>query len=167
MATADEVTYFDRARQVAVVLLLAAGAACVIGGVMGWATLERCPEIIPGTSFEESELEEPPPCPVRGIDTTEGKVAIAAGFATLGSSILLTLRKRASFAWLALVGAVVAGSSAISAYRGVGDANSSISRRMGLIDAFEPGTGLILTTAAAIVGVMAAVGAIAATPHVD
>ena len=159
--------YFDRARRVAVAILLAAGAACVIGGVLDWATLDRCPEIVPGTTFEESELEEPHPCPVRGIDTTEGKVAIAAGFAMLASGILLVLKARSSFAWLALFSSVVAGSAAIAAYRGIGDANSSISRRLGLIDAYEQGIGLTLVAAAAIVGLIAAVGGIAATPHSD
>ena len=36
-------------------------------------------------------MEEPPPCPVRGVDTTEGKLAIAAGFGMLFSAILLAL----------------------------------------------------------------------------
>jgi hypothetical protein len=167
VAATQEVDFFERARRVAVAVLLAAGAACVIGGVLDWATLERCPEIVPGSNFDESELEDPPPCPVRGVDTTEGKIAIAAGFGTLAAAILLTLKVRGSYAWLALLTSVVAGSFAISAYRGIGDANSSISRRLGLIDAYEPGIGLILVAAAAVIGVLAAVGGIAATPARD
>jgi hypothetical protein len=167
VAETGGIDYFERARNVAVAVLLAAGAACVIGGVLDWARLDRCPEIVPGSTFEESQLEEPPPCPVRGIDTTEGKVAVAAGFATLATGILLILRAKSSFAWLALLSSVIAGSFAIAAYRGIGDVNSSISRRLGLIEAYEPGIGLTLVAAAAIVGVMAAVGGIAATPHTD
>ena len=148
-------------------VLLAMGAALVIGGVLDWATLERCPEIDEGTTFEESQLEEPPPCPLRGIDTTEGKVVIAAGFVMLFAAIKLSLTGRPGYAWLAFFSAMVAGSAAIAAYRGVGDPNSSISRRFGLIDAYEVAIGLNLVAAASIVGLIASIAAITATPRTN
>lgn len=167
MADTGGVDFFERARRAAVVLLLIAGALCVIGSALDWAALERCPEIVEGSSFDDSELEEPPPCPVRGIDTTEGKVAAAAGFVIMIAAILLTLRRRSSFGWLALGSAVVAGSFALTAYRGIGDADSSISRRLGLIDAYEVSFGLTLVAAAAVAALVAAVAGIAATPDAD
>ena len=167
VAATGSVDFFERARLVAVSVLLASGVGCVVGGVLDWATLERCPEIVPGSTFEGDQIEDPPPCPVRGTDTVEGKVAIAAGFATLFAAILLTLQRRSSFAWLALLTSVIAGSSAIAAYRGIGDADSSIARRLGLIDAHDQGVGLVLVAAAAIVGLIAAVVGIAATPDTD
>ena len=166
MTQAQLPDFFERARRIAVAVLLAAGAACVIGAALDWATLERCPELVPGSTFSEDELE-PPLCPVRGIDSTEGKVVVVAGFAILGSAIYLTVRRRSSFGWLALVSSVVAGSFAVSAYRAIGDADSSFSRRYGLIADYEPGIGLMLVAAASVVGIMAAVGGIAATPRSD
>jgi hypothetical protein len=165
--TNGAIDFFDRARRVAVALLLAAGAAAVIGSALDWAVLERCPEIVPGSTFEEDQLEEPPPCPVRGTDTTEGKAVVVAGFVTLAAAILLTIKVRNSFAWLALLSSAITGSFAVAAYRGIGDANSSISRRLGLIDAYEPGIGLTLVAVAGILGVLAAAGGIAATPRTD
>lgn len=165
MAHPEGLDFFERARRIAVAVLLAAGAAIVIGGVLDWATLERCPEIVEGSTFDESELEEPPPCPLRGIDTTEGKAAVVGGFVMLFAAIMLTLRERSGYAWLAFTSAIVAGSSAIAAYRGIGDANSSISRRFGLIDAYEVALGLNLVAAAAMVAMVASITALAATPR--
>ena len=167
MAQREEPDFFERARRFVVAILLAVGAASVIGAVLDWAVLERCPEILPGSTFDDAELDEPPPCPVRGIDTTEGKVVVVAGFVTLGAAIMLTLRVRTGFAWLALASSVVIGSVAVASYRGIGDANSSLSRRLGLIDAYEPGIGLTLVAASAVIGIIAAAGGIAATPRSD
>ena len=167
MANHEGIDYFARARAVAVTVLIAAGAACVIGAAMDWAVLERCPEVQPGSTFDESELEEPPPCPVRGIDATEGRVAAVAGFLMMIGGTLLVMRGNPSFGWLALLASILAGSFAISAYRGVGDANSSISRRFGLIDAYDVGVGLTLVAAAAVIGIIASVASIAATPRSD
>ena len=163
MATSDGIDFFARARLVSVAVLLLVGVVSVIGGVLDWATIDPCPEIVPGSTFDESELDDPL-CPVRGIDTTEGKVVIVAGFVILAAAILLILRSKASFGWLALVSSIIAGSSAISAYRGIGDVDSSISRRFGLIDSYDPGVGLTVVAAAAVLGVIAAVVGIAATP---
>jgi hypothetical protein len=165
VADHDGLDFFDRVRRGAVAILLASGAAIVIGGVLDWASLERCPEIVEGSTFDESELEDPPPCPLRGIDATEGKVAVVSGFVMLFGAIMLTLRERSGYAWLAFVSAIVAGSVAIAAYRGIGDVNSSISRRFGLIDAYEVTLGLNLVAAAAIVGMIASIAAITATPQ--
>lgn len=167
MTQHEGVDFFDRARLVAVVVLLLAGVLCVVGGALDWATQDRCPQIIEGSTFDEGELEEPPPCPVRGIDTTEGKIAVGAGFLILIAAILLLVRGRSSFAWLALLGGILAGSVAISTYRGIGDADSAISRRLGLIDTYRPALGLTLVAAASIVAVIAASGGIAATPRKD
>jgi hypothetical protein len=165
VAASQGVDLFERVRRAAIAVLLASGAASVIGGVLDWASLERCPEIVEGSSFDESELEEPPPCPLRGIDTIEGKAVVGAGFLMLFAAIMLTLKERAGYAWLALVMAIVSGSAAIAAYRGIGDANSSISRRFGLIEAYEVALGLNVVAAAAIVAFVASVAAITATPR--
>lgn len=167
MTTEQGSDFFERARGVAAAVLLAVGAACVIGAALDWATLETCPELVPGSTFTEEELEDPPLCPVRGIDSIEGKAVVVAGFGILGSAIYLILRRRSSFAWLAFWSSVVAGSFAVAAYRAIGDADSSFSRRYGLIADYEPGIGLTLVAAATIVGVIAAIAGIAATPRSD
>jgi hypothetical protein len=164
VAHPEGLDFFARARRVAVAVMLAAGAAIVIGGVLDWATLERCPEVVEGSTFDESELEAVPPCPLRGIDATEGKVTVGAGFVMLFAAIMLTLRERSGYAWLALLCSIVAGSAAIAAYRTIGDPDSSISRRFGLIDAYEVALGLNLAAAAAIVAMFASIAAITATP---
>ncbi len=167
MAASQGVDLFERVRRVAIAILLAAGAAGVIGAVFDWAAPERCPEVLPGSTFEEAELEDAPPSPVRGIDAAEGKVVVGASFTILFAAIMLTLRPKPLYAWLAFAAAVVAGSAAIAAYRGIGNPDSSISRRFGMIDAYEVQLGLNLAAAAAVIGFIAAVAAITATPRTD
>ena len=159
---------FDRARSLAVALMIAAGLAAIVGSVLDWATIDTCPRVAEDIDFQGAEVEEPPPCETfRGIDILDGKIVIAAGAATIVFAYLLASRRTSGPAWLGFLTSIVAGGIAIADYRTIGDVNSSVSERADLIGEASPGMGLTLVAVSALIGVIAAVIGVAASPHRD
>jgi hypothetical protein len=163
-----QVDFFDQVRRVAVVMMIAAGAAAIIGSVIDWVVITERPELQPGVDFgDATEGVESPEVtePFTGLEASYGTFSLAGGIALVIGGVLLTLRRRGKYAWLGFLGAVVAGGIAIAAYRGIADDTSALYRSMDIIGRAEPAVGLTLVAAGAIVGLIASVVGIASTPY--
>jgi hypothetical protein len=160
--------FFDVARAWASAVMLAAGAAAIVGSTLDWVSITLRPELRPGTTFQgEANRPESPRItkPFSGLEARDGWWSLAGGVALAGAGVLLFVRGRAAWAWVGVLGSVLIGSIAMADYRGIGDLSSSISHRMDIVGAAEPGLGLTLVVGAAIAGLVASVAGIAASPR--
>lgn len=164
--TGAPVDVFERARRAAAALMLACAAAAVAGSLLTWIDVSRAPQPVPGADFgEHNEMVEAPRGSYTGTELGDGVLSLVAG-AVLGLAGLgLALRRRAGWAWLGFVAAMATGAVAIAAYRGIADAESALMRRAEVAGNADPGLGLVLVTAAGIIGLIASVGGVVATPR--
>ena len=160
--------FFDRARTVAVAVMIAAGAAIAIGSFLEWVSLSDVPDRSEDADFgseEDFEDETQRTDPVSGTETPYGINALIAGAVLVGAALALLARRRGKWAWLGFVAAVVAGGLAITAYRGIADNSSLLYQELDLVGRARPGFGLTLVAAGAIGGLVASVGGVIATPY--
>jgi LPXTG-motif cell wall-anchored protein len=160
--------FFDKARRVAVAALIAAGAATIVGSTLDWVTISERPVLQQGVDFQEQNrfLEEPEVTePFTGLEAEYGYYSLAGGIVVLAGALLLLWRKRGKYAWLAFIASIGIGAIAISAYRGIADSSSALYQTMDIIGRAEPALGVTLVTAGAIVGLLASVVGVAATPY--
>ena len=149
--------YFDKARSGAAAALFAAGAAAILGALLDWVSI-RVPD-----DFPEGAATEP----FNGIEARDGWWVIGAGAVIVISALMLIVRRRGSWAILAFLASIVIGAIGISGYRGVSDVSSALLRRTDAVGEVSPGIGIMLVAAAALVGVIASVAGIAASPPQD
>jgi hypothetical protein len=154
MSLAQTGDYFDKARSIAASVLFASGAAAIIGAVLDWVTVEERPPNVPS-----DQLDRLPP--LTGIEVVDGWYVIGAATVILASAFFIVLRGRASYSWLAFLASMVIGAIAVADYR---DIDGLLSDAEGIGRGPEPGVGLLLVTAAAFVGMVAAVAGVAASP---
>lgn len=153
MKDTDQADFFDKARGFAAAGMLASGGAGILGSLLDWVTI-RSPAGFIGE----------PSVPFTGIEARDGWYVIAASIVMIALAILLTWRRRGLYAWLGFLDSIVIGIIAIADYRGVNDLTSAISRRMDIVGDAEPGVGLILAAVAALIGIVASLTGVAATP---
>ena len=146
--------YFDKARSIAASVLFASGAAAIIGAVLDWITVRERPPNVPS-----DQLDRLPP--LSGIEVVDGWYVIGAAAIIWVSAFFIVLRRRAFYSWLAFVASMVTGAIAVADYR---DIDGLLSDVEGIGRGPEPGIGLLLVTAAAFVGMVAAVAGVAASP---
>ena len=147
--------YFDRARAVAASALFAAGAAAILGSLLEWVTVEDRPPTVP-----EEQLRRLPP--LSGVEVVDGWYVIGAAVVVLVSAFAIVLRKRSGWAWLSFVASMVIGAVAVADYRDIDGLFSDVE---GIGRGPVPGLGLMLVIAAAFVGIVASVAAVAASPR--
>lgn len=157
--------YFDRARKVAATGLFVAGMLAVAGSLLPWVDVTP-PPIVPADQSERADA-------LIGIEISDGRVVLGAGVVIIAAAALLVLRRRAGWAWLALAASMLVGAIGISDYREISGFRPEAGvqppfvRRAERIGEVDPAFALILVAAAGIVGVVASVGALAATPSID
>lgn len=150
--------YFDRARRFAVVLLVLAGAALITGTFLPWTTEGTLPpqaELPPGDRLSD---------PLAGFSAGEGKVVVGAAVVILVAAGLLALARDRRYGYLALAASIVAGGVSFSFYGAVDDATSDMHRRFEIVGEIDPGAGLTLVVIGALVGIVAAVLGVVASP---
>ncbi|MGH2774585.1 MAG: hypothetical protein ACRDJT_04020 [Actinomycetota bacterium] len=160
--------FFDRARAVAVALMIAAGAAIAIGSFLEWVSLSDVPNRVEDTDFgSEEDFEDEPQRtePVSGTETPYGINTLVAGAVLIASALALLARRRGKWAWLGFLATVIAGGLAITAYRGIADTSSPLHQELELVGRARPGFGLTLVAGGAIAGLVASVGGVIATPY--
>ena len=159
--------FFDRARSWAAVVMAIAWAAAIVGSSLDWVRITVRPELAEDTRFDDQNSPEEPRVsrPFTGLEAGDGWWSLAGGVVLVVSAALLVLRRRARWAWLGLLGAVLVGAIALADYRGIGDLSSSLSHRMNIVGQAEPGVGITLVAAGALAGLLGAVGGIAASPQ--
>jgi hypothetical protein len=164
---AEQRDFFEVARRWAAIALIAAGVLGVVGSMLDWITITVRPSLSQNIDFgtQREGIETPKRTePFTGLEAGEGYYVLGAGVVQAAAGALLLLRRRALYAWLGLLAAVVVGAIAFADFRGVGDLSSSISRRMEIVGRARPALGLTLVAAAAFVGVLGAAAGIAASP---
>ncbi|MFN2490755.1 MAG: hypothetical protein ABR529_13685 [Actinomycetota bacterium] len=166
MTAARSKDFFDWVRVWAVAVMLAAGVAAIVGSALEWVTITVRPELRQDTLFDAgNEPEEPEMTkPFTGLAARDGWWSLAGGVILIAAALLLLVRQRARWGWLGVIGAVLIGAVAIADYRGIGNLSSNISRRLNIVGEAEPGIGLTLVVAAALIGLIGSVAGIAASP---
>ena len=144
---------FDRARAYAAAILVAAGAAVIIGTVLDWVTVEP-PPILPID-------QEPATKPFTGLETKSAPyLLIGAGIVIL-LALLMVARRRSIYAWGAFLTSMVIGGIAFQNYRGL---DELFYEQMERIGDPAPALGLTLVAAGGVIGVIAGAAGIAAAP---
>lgn len=143
--------YFDRARTVAVALLVMVGGLAMAGSFMNWTTEGELPEGVPTENTGVAGLSGP----VTGFDAGDGKVVIGAAVFVLVAALLLAVTRQGRYGLLALVASMVTGAVAIAAYRSLDDTTSDFFRKLDLAGEIDPGIGLIMCAVAGLLGVLA------------
>lgn len=146
--------FFERARAIAASVLFAAGAAAVIGSFLDWVTVEAVPPEVPGQQSHRLP-------PFSGLELGDGWVVLGAGVVMLVGAAFIVVKGTSGYAWLTFLASVVIGGIAISDYRGIEEVHLEME---GIGTGPNPGLGLTLVAAAGIIGLIASVGAIAASP---
>jgi hypothetical protein len=148
--------FFDRARLVAVALLVGAGAIAILGTFLDWVTIEP-PGTVPPDQADALAT-------FRGIETSDGRLILLGGVVLLVCALLLAKRPASGPAWWAALVSVLIGAIGIADYR---DITTVFYDEMQRIGAPSPASGLLLDAAAGIVGLIGALTGIAATPRRD
>lgn len=164
--------FFDKARRFAAAGIVLAGLCAVAGSFLDWAVItER--QVAPNVDFGEDagEIEPGQGEAFAGIEDRDGRLTLAGGIGLIAAAAALVAGKRSSFAWLAFWIALAIGGIAFADYRTVSDNDEGAPR--GILIRHEvgseatPGPGLTLVAAAGMLGVISAVGGVAATPRTE
>jgi hypothetical protein len=167
---AEQRDFFEVARRWAALTLVAAGILAAVGAMLDWVTITVRPSLSENIDFgtQREGIEAPQRTePFTGLEAGEGYYVLGAGAIQVAAGALLLLRRRARYAWIGLLAAVVVGAIAFADFRGIGDLSSSISRRMEIVGRARPALGLTMVAGAAFLGVLGAAGGIAASPSRD
>ena len=157
--------YFDRARIVAVTVLVAAAALAIAGSFLDWVTIGTRPAIDPDADFGGEQLEEPKiRTPYAGVDAMDGWYVIAGAVVVAAAAGALAITKKGGYAWLAFIASIFVGSLAFAAYRSVGSLDSSISRRMEIVGDPDPGVGITLVAIGGVAALLGSVLGLISTP---
>lgn len=149
--------YFERARAWTSTGLVLAAALLVTGSLLDWVSVNELPDTIP---TEQARFAQP----FNGFDVGDGYVTAGAGIVLAFCAVMIMLKAKSTFAWLAFVASIVAGAIAISDYR---DISALFEHYGGIGRGVSPGIGITLAAAGALLGLVSAVGAIAASPRTD
>ncbi len=164
--TYSGVSFFDRVRSVAGAILMASGAAAVVGAMLDWVTITPPPKVPP--DFRDMDLEGVKASqPFSGLEAGDGWWVIGAAVIMILAAGLLIVRRRSLYAWIALLAAMVIGAITFADFRAIGDLASGLSRRMDIVGQARPSLGITLVAASALLGIVASGAGIAASPRTD
>lgn len=153
MSDAGTRDYFDKARSYAAAVLVAAGAAAILGSFLDWVTI-RPPDVVPVDQLPQLE-------PFNGVEANDGLLVIGAAVFVILCALLLVLRRRALWAWGAFLGSMLIGGIGVADYRGI---DQIFFDEMDRIGDPAPALGLTLVAAAGFIGLIAAAAGVASTP---
>jgi hypothetical protein len=149
--------YFDKARSFASALMIAAGAAAIIGAFLEWVTIEP-PPILPESEVVRAQ-------PYTGVEAGDGWWVIVFAALLIAAAIALAALRSRTFARLAFLASIALGAIAIADVRAVGDFRSAISEKTNIVGEPDPAIGILLVAFAAVLAFFAAVTALAASPQ--
>ena len=149
--------YFERARAWSSTGLVLAGALLVAGSLLDWVSVDELPETIPAGQARFAE-------PFNGFDVGDGYMTAGIGIVLAGCAVMIMLKAKSSYAWLAFFASMVAGAIAISDYR---DIDGLFEQFGGIGRGVSPGIGITLVAVGAVLGFVSSVAAIAASPRTD
>jgi hypothetical protein len=102
--------------------------------------------------------------PFTGLEAGDGWFVVAAAVVISIAAVLSLSARRRLGAFLAILASMTIGAIAIADLRAIEDIGSGISRRMDIIGDADPGFGLLLVSAAGVIGLLGGVGLLTATP---
>jgi hypothetical protein len=161
--------FFDKARRFAAAGLVLAGLCAITGALVDWVVItER--DVAENIDFGEDteEIEAGQGEPFAGIEDRDGQLTLAGGVGLIAAAVALVVRKTTGVAWLAFWVALAIGGIAFADYRTVSSGDTAprgILLRHEVGAEASPGPGLTLTAAAGMLGIISAVGGVAATPR--
>jgi hypothetical protein len=156
MAVSARGDYFDRARNLAASICLAAAVAAIVGALLPWVTITPAPEALPGVRNVSQ--------PFTGLEARDGWYVVAAAVAIALAAMVSVSSRRRGFIWLSVLASMLIGAIAIADLRAIEDTASGISRRMDIVGDADPSVGLWLVAAAGMIGLLGSVGLLTATP---
>jgi cobalamin biosynthesis protein CobD/CbiB len=162
--------FFDRVRTVAVAVMIAAGAAVIIGSALDWVSIVEETGVRPNVDFgDNNEFLESDQVsrPFTGLEARYGVYSLVAGVVLIGAAIMLWLRRRGKWAWLGFLASVVIGGLAITSYRAIADTTSPLYEELDIIGRAQPAIGITLVAAGAIIGLVSSVAGVTATPYAE
>jgi LPXTG-motif cell wall-anchored protein len=160
--------FFDKARRWAVIALVIAGLSAAGGSLLNWVTIEASPQLQQGINFGGRHVKRPSVTkPFTGLEARDGWWTLAGGTILMVAGGLLLARRRAVYAWLAFLASMVIGAVVIADYRQIGELSSDLSRRMHIVGDAAPGVGIVLVAVGGLLGLIASVAALAASPRID
>lgn len=172
MRAATPSDVFDKARRFAAAGIVLAGLCAIAGSFLDWAVItER--QVAENVDFgeETDEIEPGQGEAFAGVEDRDGRLTLVGGIGLIVAAVALVLRKRTTFAWLAFWVSLAIGGIAFADYRTVSQNEAGAPR--GILLRHEvgaeanPGAGLTMVAAAGMLGIISAVGGVAATPRVD
>ena len=149
--------YFEKARIWACTALFLGAALLFLGSFLDWVSVSTLPETIPSDQIRFAE-------PFNGFDVGDGWVTAGAAIVMWFCAVMVVLKAKSSFAWLAFIASIVAGAVAISDYR---DISGLFEQFGGIGRGISPGAGITLVAAGALISLVSSVAAVAATPKTD
>ncbi len=157
--------FFDRARAVAVAAMVVAGVLAVAGSALDWVTIvER--EVAPDVDFGDTDEIEPGQGEAfQGLDDRDGRYVAGAGVVVAIAAVFLLLTRRSKYAWLGFIASIVIGGIAFADYRCIGNNTCALSQRMNVGTEARPAIGITLVATAGVIGIVASVAGLAATPR--
>ncbi len=163
MEEAKAIDYLGRVRAIAAAVLVLAGAMAIVGSFIDWVEITPAGSVLAefGEEPESRNVSEP----FTGLEAGDGWWVLTAGVVMVLAATLLVVRARALYAWLAFLAAIVIGSIAVADFRGIEDISSGLSRRMDVIGDADPALGITLVAAGGVLGMLASVVGIVASPR--
>lgn len=161
--------FFDKARRFAAAGIVLAGLCAITGSFLDWAVItER--EVAPNVDFgeETGAIEAGQGEAFAGIDDRDGRLTLAGGAGLIATAVVLLARKKTGAAWAAFWIALAIGGIAFADFRTVSqndEAPRGILLRHEVGAEGSTGPGLTVVAAAGMLGVISAVGGVAATPR--
>lgn len=169
MRSAMPANFFDKARRFAAAGIVLAGLCAITGSFLDWAVItER--QIAPDVDFGDTtdELEPGQGEAFKGVDDRDGRLTLAGGVALIATAVALVIRKKTGSAWLAFWISLAIGGIAFADFRTISEndeAPRGILIRHEVGAEANPGPGIAVVAAAGMLGVISAVGGVAATPR--
>ncbi|HYN37263.1 MAG TPA: hypothetical protein VEV82_09855 [Actinomycetota bacterium] len=164
MQQASGLDFFTKARVWAGSIVLLAGLCAIVGSAVDWVTVTPPPKPPPGVDFEDRPFgSDDSSDSFSGLEVRDGWVTLISGAALMTGGMLLIMRRRGG--WLAVFASIPIGAVTLSAYRAIDSPTSGLLERTETVGDVDPGLGLTLLAGAALVGLIAGVIGLAATPN--
>lgn len=154
---------FEKARAAAAALLVSAALAVIGGCFLDWVKITEQPDVLPTAATAgpgATQLTEP----FNGMDTGDGKFLVAGAVILLVMALLIFVRKKSLYGWLAFLTSFVMGIIAIADYRAIAGETIEL-RGIDVIGKTEPALGITLVAAGCLVGLIAALLGVAGSPN--
>jgi hypothetical protein len=160
--------FFDKARRFAAAGLLVAGSCAIVGSILDWVVItER--QVAEDVDFgEDGDIEPGQGEAFAGVEDRDGWLTLGGGIGLVAAAMTLAFVPRPGYAWLSFWVSVAIGGIAFADYRavaGAGERTVGIVGRQGVGAEAQPAIGLTLVAVAAVLGLISAVAAVAATPR--